>query len=100
MTVGVVSSEAAAADLVAASPLALCPPHSHLPVASSWPQTLAAGRPHGLYHTTENGQEFLYHMNDGKGTEDAARVIKTTLEGDIVWDLHRPSHIARPPLSL
>ena len=54
------------------------------------PQTLAAGRPHGLYHTTENGEEFMYHTNDGKGTEDAARVIKTTLEGDIVWDAVGP----------
>ena len=33
---------------------------------------------------------YLYHMNDGKGTEDAARVIKTTLEGDIVWDAVGP----------
>lgn len=49
-------------------------------------QTLAQGRPHGLIHTTEHGTEFLYHINDGKGTESAARIIKTTLEGEIIWE--------------
>ena len=31
-------------------------------------------------------QEFLYHMNDGKGTDMPPRIIKTTLEGEIVWE--------------
>jgi hypothetical protein len=49
-------------------------------------QTLAQGRPHGLIHTNERGTEFLYHINDGKGTEHPARIIKTTLEGEIIWE--------------
>lgn len=49
-------------------------------------QTLAQGRPHGLICTTELGVEYLYHINDGKGTESKARIIKSTLEGEIVWE--------------
>jgi hypothetical protein len=51
------------------------------------PASLAAGRPHGLLHHVErDGTEVLYHINDGKGTDMPARILKTTLDGHIIWE--------------
>lgn len=41
---------------------------------------LCSGTPHGLKITTEaDGKQYLYHANN------AERLAKTTLDGDIVW---------------
>lgn len=45
---------------------------------------LSSGTPHGLKITTENGKVFLYHANNNQ------KLTKTTLEGDIIWQVTGP----------
>ena len=53
--------------------------------------TLCLGRPHGLLHSAETGgTEYLYHINDGKGSGLPARIMKTTLDGELVWATEGP----------
>ena len=42
------------------------------------PSGLAAGTPHGIRHSVEDGVEYLYHANNGS-------LHKSTIDGDIVW---------------
>jgi DNA-binding beta-propeller fold protein YncE len=51
---------------------------------SSWGQAYALGA-HGLHIAEENGTEYLYLANTGLG-----EVVKTTLDGDVVWKAGRP----------
>ncbi len=51
---------------------------------SSWGQAYARGA-HGLRIAEEGGTEFLYLANTGLG-----EVVKTTLDGDVVWQAGRP----------
>lgn len=51
---------------------------------SSWGQAYAPGA-HGLHIAEENGTEYLYLANTGLG-----EVVKTTLDGDVVWKAGRP----------
>ncbi|MFN0099522.1 MAG: 6-bladed beta-propeller [Gemmatimonadaceae bacterium] len=51
---------------------------------SSWGQGYAPGA-HGLHIAEENGTEYLYLANTGLG-----EVVKTTLDGDVVWKAGRP----------
>ena len=46
-------------------------------------EKLAQGVPHGIKPAVDNsdGQEYLYHANN------AARIVKTTLNGSVVWDV-------------
>lgn len=46
---------------------------------SSWGEDLAGGA-HGMEYSVEDGQEFLYLATTG-----LQRVIKTTLDGEVVW---------------
>eukprot|EP00937_MAST-01D_sp_MAST-1D-sp2_P002207 g2207.t1 len=64
---------------------------------------LCTGTPHGLKITTEDdGKQYLYHANNN------AKLTKTTLEGDVVWQVngnfgqdpaaaYRPTWFATPP---
>lgn len=51
---------------------------------SSWGQAYAQGA-HGLRISEESGTEYLYLANTGLG-----QVVKTTLDGDVVWQQGRP----------
>ncbi len=51
---------------------------------SSWGQAYAKGA-HGLRISEEGGTEYLYLANTG-----LAQVVKTTLDGDVVWQAGRP----------
>lgn len=51
---------------------------------SSWGQAYAKGA-HGLRLSEEAGTEYLYLANT-----NLAEVVKTTLEGDVVWQAGRP----------
>eukprot|EP01043_Picozoa_sp_COSAG02_P057299 COSAG02_NODE_6931_length_3283_cov_2.278894_2_plen_341_part_00 len=42
------------------------------------PSGLASGTPHGIRHSVEDGEEYLYHANNGM-------LHKSTIDGDIVW---------------
>ncbi len=51
---------------------------------SSWGQAYATGA-HGLRLEVEQNQEVLYLANTG-----LAQVVKTTLDGDVIWQAGRP----------
>ena len=51
---------------------------------SSWGQAYAKGA-HGLLIAEEGGEEVLYLANT-----NLAEVVKTTLEGDVIWQAGRP----------
>ena len=51
---------------------------------SSWGQAYAKGA-HGLLIAEEGGEEVLYLANT-----NLAEVVKTTLEGDVIWEAGRP----------
>lgn len=51
---------------------------------SSWGQAYAKGA-HGLHIAEEGGTEYLYLANTALG-----QVVKTTLDGDVVWQAGRP----------
>lgn len=51
---------------------------------ASWGQAYAKGA-HGLRIALEAGTEYLYLANTALG-----EVVKTTLDGDVVWQAGRP----------
>ena len=65
---------------------------------------LCTGKPHGIKVASENGVEYLYHVNvetgstasPGQTARNSGKLTKTTLEGDIIWQLNGTAWLGAP----
>jgi len=59
---------------------------------------LCTGKPHGIKIAVENGTEYMYHANVESGVpgkpgalaHNSGKLTKTTMEGEIVWQIQGP----------